>query len=562
MITFHPFGLRFVLAALAVTWLVPVLPADPNPQSDLAGWIASRIAAGEKRIVIPPGKYRVMPKDRQHLRFADLSDIEIIADGVELICTQTTRAVSVSNCHNLAIRGLTIDYDPLPFTEGRIVAMNENKSRLEIDLFDGYTTSGISTKKFEIFDPETATLRTPGTYFSIEVEQVEPKRIVVTKTPYTYLPDRHVEQVGDIIVIAAYHAPDGRVPHAVACENSENVRLENITVYSSEAFGFLEHDCDDTEYIGCVIDRRAPEDDLKTRAWPRMRSLNADGFHSIGARRGPRIEGCTARFQGDDCVNIHGDYHMILAAESPTVLRVLAKTRMNIEPGDPTELMAFAGVRLPDAKVLSVEPAGEITDEERAYLQRQSLHELFKTRLHEIYLIQLDRPVEVGRGGLICSSNRIGNGFVVRGNDFSHVRSRGILIKASDGIVADNRIEGTKGHGIVVQPEYWWLEAGSSNNLTIENNTLRDISTIALCVTARGGDRSIAPAGAHRNILIAGNTIESCPAPGIVVTSTEGLALRDNALDLDPNRRLMSAEDLAKDHPGEPIVLINVEQTD
>jgi hypothetical protein len=54
---------------------------------------------------------------------------------------QTTRAITINNCVNLKIKGLTIDYEALPFTQGKIVDISGNKSILTINLFDGYPTA-------------------------------------------------------------------------------------------------------------------------------------------------------------------------------------------------------------------------------------------------------------------------------------------------------------------------------------------------------------------------------------------------------------------------------------
>jgi hypothetical protein len=78
-------------------------------------------------------------------------------------------------------------------------------------------------------------------------------------------------------------------------------------------------------------------DDPVKRAEPRIRSLNADALHSKHAIRGPRIIDCVAKYQGDDCVNICGDYHMVTECNGAE-LRVLAKHDMNIETGDPAKL--------------------------------------------------------------------------------------------------------------------------------------------------------------------------------------------------------------------------------
>ena len=94
---------------------------------DLQRFIDAELKAGKHRIVVPAGHYRVRPHDRQHLVLRDLKDITIVADGVEMICTETTRALTINHCTNLTVRGLVIDYDPLPFTQGRITAFGPDK---------------------------------------------------------------------------------------------------------------------------------------------------------------------------------------------------------------------------------------------------------------------------------------------------------------------------------------------------------------------------------------------------------------------------------------------------
>ena len=111
--------------------------------------------------------------------------------------------------------------------------------------------------------------------------------------------------------------------HAVYINECANLMLEDVTLYASNCFGFLETNCDGNTYLRCKIDRRPPETDLKKRGDARIRSLNADAFHSKHAEVGPSYIECRARFQGDDCVAINGDYHMVMVAKGKE-LRVLA----------------------------------------------------------------------------------------------------------------------------------------------------------------------------------------------------------------------------------------------
>jgi hypothetical protein len=95
--------------------------------------IAEGIASKSPRIVIPPGRYKGGPAISGHTRLApgnvhllinNLTNTEIIADGVTMLCTDFTRAITFSNCKNVEVRGLVVDYDPLPFTQGDIMEVN------------------------------------------------------------------------------------------------------------------------------------------------------------------------------------------------------------------------------------------------------------------------------------------------------------------------------------------------------------------------------------------------------------------------------------------------------
>ncbi len=490
-------------------------------------FIEVQVQSGNHRIVLPAGRYRVVPHDRQHLVLRNLKDVEIVADGFEMICTETTRALTISHCTNVTVRGMVIDYDPLPFTQGRIVGFSDNKRVHEIELFDGYPGADQAWNfKYEIFRPDTRTLRTDDRYPS-SVEVAGPRRIRV------HLPggrENDPEQLGDLVVIGSEYAPHGSAAHAVACDHDVNVRLENIDLFASNCFGFIEDHCDGSTYYRCRIDRRSADKDLVKRADPRLRSLDADAFHSTGAIKGPAYIECTARFMGDDAVNIHGDYHMVMAAQG-SELRVLAKGEMNIQPGDPVELVNYDGVRLPDAKAVSVTAGGSIRDDERAFLLHQNMDAGLKdakNSLTKAYTIILDRAADLPEGSLICAANRIGNGFSVKDCQFGFNRSRGIIIKASHGEITGNHLEGSRMSAILVAPEYWWLESGSSRDVKISGNTIIACGGIPIRVEAAGGSGQIAPASAHRDIRITGNTIEQCSLPGILVTSTTGLTVAGN----------------------------------
>ena len=507
------------------------LHSGPGKLFDLQAYVDQEIRTGKQRIVVPAGRYRVTPRSGQHLVLQGLSDVQLLADGVELICTETTRALTITRCTNVLVRGLVIDYDPLPFTQGRITALAPDKRTAEVELFDGYPPAEAARNVgLEIFRPDTRVLRCADRYVA-KVEAVDPRHLRIM------MPGEGADspqQIGDLIVVAAEHVPHGRIPHAVGCDHNARVRLEDIRLFASDCFGFLEQACDGTIHYRCRIDRRSATDDPVKRASPRLRSLDADAFHSISAFKGPSYLECAAKFMGDDCVNIHGEYHLIMSSAG-TALRVLANGEMDVRVEDPVELVDYSGRRLPDAKAVSVQPSGSIQEEERAFLSRQQMDARLKAAsglLTKAYTVTLDREVNLPQGSVICSANRVGNGFLVKGCNFGFNRSRGIIIKASHGRVIGNQLEGCRMSAILVTPEYWWLEAGSSSGVDIIGNTIQSCEGVPICVRATGGRGEIAPAGAHRDITITGNTVRNCAMPAILATSTIGLKIEKNILDL------------------------------
>ena len=231
---------------------------------------------------------------------------------------------------------------------------------------------------------------------------------------------------------------------------------------------------------------------------------------------------------GDDGINIHGSYHMVTKAHG-NQLRILANGKPP-RAGEPVELFSYEGRRLPDAAVTKIEPEGKINASEREFLRRQKMDYGLRTRwTPSAYQVTLDRAVDLPTGSLICSTRRVGNGFLVQDCDFSFNRSRGILIKASDGKVVGNTLTENWMHAIPVAPEYWWLEAGSSSGVSVCGNVIKNCRAIAITVQACGGSGDIAPAGAHRDIAITQNTVIDSPMPNLELTSTINGLIQHNS---------------------------------
>jgi hypothetical protein len=282
-----------------------------------------------------------------------------------------------------------------------------------------------------------------------------------------------------------------------------------------------------------------------------MRSLNADAFHSKDAAKGPAILSCTARFMGDDAVNINGRYHYVLGSSGREIRIAMLDQNTTINVGDPLEFMPYSGPRPADAKVVQrrLDPL-PITEPEKAFIRKLRMDERMRTDLLEgeatLYTLTLDREVSITPGSAVCCPLRLGSGFAVKDCDFGENRSRGILIKASNGEVSGNRITNSRMAAVLISPEFWWMEAGMSSDVVVRDNHIKGSRQTPIQVHARGGNRQLLPAGALRNISILNNHIEGGVWPLIHVTSTSGLTIEGNVLPSVP---------AAANQAIEPIVL-------
>jgi hypothetical protein len=123
-------------------------------------------------------------------------------------------------------------------------------------------------------------------------------------------------------------------------------------------------------------------------------------------------------------------------------------------------------------------------------------------------------------------------GFVLRNNTIRNHRERGMNLKADNGTVEGNVIDGSSTVGIKVGPESYWAESCYSRNMVIRNNTIRNVGywggTSAALQLAPDSQYGVTPAGNFQNILIDGNTFESFDVTAIFIASASGVVINNN----------------------------------
>jgi len=513
---------------------------NTNAPKDFAAIIYKALAEGQKKIDIPKGIYYMEMKDGRPLTLDSLKDVEINANGSEIITRLPSQAIQISNCENLKISGFSIDCDTIPFTQGKIVAIDSvDRMWWEVEIMGGYPLGGLGRSmpdRVQIFDPKTDNLKKnlytyfPGVFS--KVEKVGERRFRFEKK--TKNPDSN-EVMGDFVVMTL--PSRGTRPHTIVTSKSKNIQFEDVIIYSGNCFGFFEDQCEKNIYNRCQVNKKLNDPRV---AYPRLRSVNADAFHSKGATVGPTITNCIFMYQGDDCIAISTSFYKVLNGKGDVIDLATSSRGIKMKVGNMLRFVDFEGKVVGDAKLVKIEPA---TDYSKNDLDK--LTEMFKSTINNrrepsVTRLTLDRKVAVSTGGVVSSLDMGGSGFVVKNNKMGYTRARGVLVKSSDGVISGNEVIGCELSGIILAPELFWMEAGFSRNVLIENNTIKDCmfanssygieQAAYISVIAVNAHNKIAPVGGFRNITIKNNTLENSPKPAIIITSADSVQVTDNTI--------------------------------
>ena len=519
---------------------------------DPIAYIREELSAGKREITIPKASYMLTTAEDEkcYLELDGINDVTIDFSESELVGTLKMRMFTLVGCTNVTLRNVVIDYADLPFTQATIETVGANGT-WDVRVIQGYPCpdeAALSEADFwpiQAYDGQTLELKNPMRYQN---------GIAIARTGAdTYRITGGVDTTGDVGDIAVWSIKEmSRSVNggALVSHNCKGCTFENMTIYSTPvgpgfSGGITEFSADGNRYVGCSLMRRPPENDLVPRALKRLRSGNHDAFDSRESYKGPTLEQCTFQYHCDDCVNISGYYAFVTEQEGRTLRIAPYAGKIRIAPGDTCQLMTFEGNSLPDVTVVSVTSAGETTAAERSLFESYNLWSNLAASARNAFTIELDADRELPPGSVIISNRRMGNGFVIRDCTMGHNRGRGLMIKASDGLIEGNLIECAKANAVQISMEYEWMEGGCSKNVTVRNNVFRDNGG-GVYVAGSNGARNLLPADSHRDIAITGNTI-SGSVPGIGVIGCTGLDVRGNTIELPdvPNARAMDLTNVA-----------------
>lgn len=499
--------------------------------------VDAAIARGEKEISIPSGQYRFHPDHLKQFLLRDISDVTIHAEGVTfwLFPFQREDGVLFERCRNVKLSGLTVDYYPTAYPQGRITGIDAAKGFIDLQLDGGYSTpgdvpGGVKNAKVVYFTPAGDFIETRLDWVERAEELSKGNWRVWPRSGWAFRKYQTEVKPGMVLAIA------GRTMRmAFNLKDSDACALEGITAYASPHMVFTEHFGGGGHvYRNCRVVRRPGTN--------RMLACNADIFHSIGVTKGPRIEGCEFSHSADDIINIHGLMSLVLHQRRGDSIDLVSQLNPTVPPG--------TTLRFYDAETLQMKGEARVVEsrsvdiEERVTAAQQMVTDLTLHMLKPLRVVrvQLDREVKVSPHDFVTDDARTARDTVIRENHFHDCYTRGVLLKSDGGLIEGNLIEnmGISSIGIAIDPKF--MEGPFPSRIKIIDNTIKRNGFVNM--VSRDGwnyligaisvvsemERGLSPHTAVTDIEIIDNTITGSVTGGIFLANVERGVVEGNTI--------------------------------
>lgn len=469
------------------------------------------------------GDYRLDPKGATaFISFTNAHDIIVDGGGANITFTGFLHFVELAHCKQVEVKNFTFDFDPLPYTAGRVLSVNPHAGTFDVEIAANHPLPESNPhfdrdRKGMIIDPKFPRMKSG---VSLVFEHAGWSKIAERHYRFSAANPTQLRELapGDVYVL------DPRIVTGFEVNACDAVVFYNLTAYSIANIGFNSLYTNRLSILRCGI-RLKPG---------RFLAANNGGHNHHNARLGPWIEGCTWENTGDDICHVNGLVMGVEEKLAPDRVRLPLRNRfddvgpsvaLDVQPGDLLQFFNRAEGRLvSERKVVRTATVGK------------SLEVTLDGNAGEIVPI---RP-EIKRAGLkkvpteeditqVFNATRTCNQFVFRNNTVRNGRRVGILAKGRGGLIESNTFEGLGGGAV----EFWNapFEGLGAVDYVVRDNQIRDCvqlarkSAIIWATIFKSGSERL-----HRNLLITGNEITGSCDRAIWLCDVQNAVVRDNRI--------------------------------
>lgn len=404
------------------------------------------------------------------IRLQNVDGLTIHGNGAQFWFEDYLTAFRLENCQNISLLDLTMDWDPLPFSQVVVTAIDPEGNYLEGKTEDGFphlreilndpSVQGRPTVKAFIFDAETGIVKTDTAHSEISsIEKIGDNRFRYYGRGYGAQDYQSMNlEPGDRVALVI------RTWHAFRIYRSENITLNNVHLYASPFYGIgMGNGGGNLVLKNCKI---IPRPHTK-----RLMSVNGDAVHFISVEKGPKIEGCEFSGAGDDIMNIQGNFSMVQEQRAPDEVAIAIKHHRNIFDGSVIRIYDYETLQLKGEVEVTQTTEGGAALKEDAKAVGEEKEVKFWPGSNSL-ICKLDKPVAVDRYDIVESDYDSAIETVVRDNYLHNVTTRGFLVQCKDALIENNTIVNIDNAAIVVLASLKWCEGPIPDQITLRNNTI------------------------------------------------------------------------------------------
>lgn len=434
--------------------------------------------AANLHLVLTPGRLDIdaskLPGDLHLISLRDRNAVTIEGQGAQLVFKGECKPIFLSQCHNIQISNLTIDWIRPPFSQGKIININDHLMDIRID--DAYPID----EKIEVagimdYDPQTA--NPVGFIDAFDSAINEPQRIAPQTLRITWEKPRQLTRpIGTPVVIR--HTVYGY--NAIEMHGCQNISLESITVHTAPGMALMAGMCDNIHLNRFDI--------LPTPRTNRLMSTTADGTMFSSCSGDILIENSRYQAMGDDGVNVWTKYMVIKQIHRSDAMFISARKGWRGP-------LPVAGESIELVAADTLLTYGTMTVKDASYNPNQQAYEVQFTQ---------PLPNQVKEGDLACDISRLAT-LHVKNSSFIGNRARAILISTHQATIENCQFTGQtlSGINIYCDPVRNSQQGSSARDVVIRNNQFTGTGAAAIFIHAQA---TKPVPGVHQQIQITNNT--------------------------------------------------------
>ncbi len=440
----------------------------------------------------------------REITLSRLTRVRVNGNGATLTAEGLTQVLAIEDCKDVTISGLRINWRRPPFSVGKIIAIHGQALTLQMDA--QYPLSG-GEVVWAFYDYDPLTKRVCSRY---KFRNMPPLKKNEDGTFELDVGKTALGLAAGMTLVLRHIGNYRPVIHAL---RSDDIRLEDITIFAGAGMGLIAHYCKNITLQGVRV--------LPYEGRPM--STATDAAHFITCSGLIDIEDCFFEGAGDDAVNVHSFYLKVAEITDDHTL----KTAILRHDGTQDQVCDAPL----EGEWVEFYHQGEQQAFERALLKKRVVNE----RTWET-ILTFETPVgkKIIPGDMLTQASHTAV-LKMHGCHVRNERARGVLSQTREALIERNVFENLSGTGIHICCDLLegWYESISAQNVIIRDNSILRCgyadgtyqNTSGIVVESGEKDDTV---GVHRGILIESNRITGVQTVGIAVCNTDGAVVREN----------------------------------